>query len=122
MKAFITRTVRKDIDYINGMRVTIKGWNEDTQAVRVETVTGKIFDITKWLDRDLNDMLYYPLRIGYASTILRMAGAELQHVTLYLDVAHAAGAAYTALSRVSSIDKVKLGGPVLKPYFAPCRP
>ena len=51
-----------------------------------EPATGWTIDITKWADPELGEMQYYPLRVGYASTILRMAGADgLPHVTVYLD-------------------------------------
>ena len=121
MKAYITKTIRKDIDYINGMQVTIQGWNSRTQAVRVETKSGRIFDMTKWCDLDLNGMVYYPLRIGYASTILRMAGAELDHVTVYLDYPNVAAAAYTAMSRVATLKQIAFGGKITADHFAPAR-
>ena len=76
-----------------------------------EPATGWTIDITKWADPELGEMQYYPLRVGYASTILRKAGADgLPHLTVYLDVPNAAAAAYTAMSRVSTLDKIKFGG------------
>ena len=121
MKAFLTKTLRKDIDFINGMRVTVKGWDSVTRAVRVETSTGRTISITQWSDPAFGDMMYYPLRVGYASTVLRMAGAELRHVTLYLDVPNVPAAAYTALSRVATLDQVKIGGAFTKAHFTPAR-
>ena len=87
----------------------------------METKSGKTFDITCWSDPELNGLRYYPLRVGYASTILKMAGAELAHVTIYLDVPNAAGAAYTAMSRVSTWDQIKLAGKFSSDHFAPAR-
>ena len=40
----------------------------------------------------------------YASTILRFQGAELSHVTIYLDAKNVPAAAYTAISRVRAAD------------------
>ena len=122
MKAFITKTLRKDLDYVNGMEVTVQGWSQPNRAIRVVTKTGRTFDITRWADPDMDHLAYYPLRVGYASTILRMAGAELQHVTVYLDVPHVSAAAYTALSRVATLKQVKLGGKLTRDHFAPARP
>ena len=52
-----------------------------------------------------------------------MAGADgLPHVTVYLDVPNAAAAAYTAMSRVSTLDKIKFGGAITKAHFTPARP
>lgn len=119
MKAFITRTLRKDLDFVNGMEVTVKAWSQQNEAIRVETKTGRVFDVTKFADPDFDGLPYYPLRIGYASTILRMAGAELQHVTVYLDAPHVGAAAYTALSRVARLDCIKIGGKITRDHFAP---
>lgn len=121
MRVFITKTLRKDLDFVNGMQAKIVGWNPRTEAVRVQTTTGRTFDVTKWADPDLNHMQYYPLRVGYASTIFRMAGAELEHATIYLDVPHAAAAGYTAMSRVSSLENLKFGGHITADHFAPAR-
>ena len=121
MKAFITKTLRKDLDYVNGMQVPILAWSSTNASIRVETKTGRVFEVTRWADPDMDGLSYYPLRVGYASTILRMAGAELDHVTVYLDVPHAAAAAYTALSRVATLGQVKLGGKVTADHFAPAR-
>ena len=121
MKAFITRTLRKDLDYVNGMEVTVVGWSNANEAIRVETKSGRTFDITEWADPEFDGLTYFPLRIGYASTILRMAGAELRHVTVYLDAPNVAAAAYTALSRVSKLDRIKIGGAVTRDHFAPAR-
>ena len=43
---------------------------------------------------------YLPLRLGYAVTLLRVQGATLPHMTIYLDVANVEAAGYVALSRV----------------------
>ena len=69
----------------------------------------------------MEGLSYYPVRIGYASTVLRMAGAELEHVTIFLDVPHAAAAAYTAMSRVSTLKQIKFGGKLTRDHFAPAR-
>ena len=107
------------MDFVNGMEVTVKAWSQQNEAIRVETKTGRVFDVTKFADPDFDGLPYYPLRIGYASTILRMAGAELQHVTVYLDAPHVGAAAYTALSRVARLDCIKIGGKITRDHFAP---
>ena len=45
-------------------------------------------------------VVHYPLRVGYASTLHKMQGATLDHVTIWLDVPNMPAAAYVALSRV----------------------
>ena len=121
MKAYITKTLRKDLDYVNGMQVTVRGWSSAAQAIRVETKTGRVFDVTCWSDPDFGGLARYPLRVGYAWTIIRMAGAELEHVTIYLDVPNIAAAAYTAMSRVATLEQIKVGGKLTSDHFAPAR-
>ena len=119
MKAYITKTLRKDLDFVNGMQVEVIGWSDTTSSIRVRTKTDRTFEVTRWADPDMDHMGYYPLRVGYASTILRQAGAELEHVTIYLDVPNAAACAYTALSRVSTLKAIKIGGKITASHFAP---
>ena len=45
-------------------------------------------------------IVHYPLRIGYASTLHKVQGLTLPHITLWLDIANMPAAAYVALSRV----------------------
>ena len=45
-------------------------------------------------------MTAYAPRPGYALTVQKLRGAELEHVTFWPDVAGARGAAYTAVSSV----------------------
>ena len=50
---------------------------------------------------------YFPIVPGYASTVRKVIGQALQHVTLAFDISMLSPAVgYVALSRVSSIDNV----------------
>ena len=44
--------------------------------------------------------MHYPFRLGYASTLHKVQGATLEHITLWLDIPNMPAAAYVALSRV----------------------
>ena len=90
-----------------------------TVAVRVLTNTGKRFRIWSWTDKELYNLSYYPLRPGYCSTIIKFQGAELKHVTVYLDVPGVPGAAYTAMSRVATANQYLIGGNVNPHHFTP---
>ena len=87
MRVYLTRNVRKEVDFVNGMLATVLGFNRKTKELRVETSTKYTISIYPWTDTDLGNMVYYPVRGGYASTILKFQGAELSHVTLFLDKA-----------------------------------
>ena len=100
MQVYLTKNVRKDVDYVYGMRAEVLGWHSQSRSVRVRTRTGHVVDVWPWSDPDLGDLTYYPVRPGYALTLLKFQGSELPHVTLYLD-AFVPGAAFSEISRCS---------------------
>ena len=61
------------------------------------------------------------MRAGYAGTIYKYQGAELEHVTLWLDRKWCKAAAYVALSRVATDDAHLIGGEVSTDHFAPAK-
>ena len=92
----ITKNINKDCDYVNGMGVVVLGAHK--AGVRVRTDTGYILVIFPWTDED--GTVFLPIRSGYAHTLMKMQGATLQHLTIYLDAANVEAAGYVALSRV----------------------
>lgn len=70
-------------------------------------------------DMDKGGLTYYTLKAGYADTIMKYQGAELEHVTAYLDAEGVPGAAYTVLSCVSYGDDFYIGGVVKPAHFQP---
>ena len=111
MEISITQNVRKEADFVNGMVATVECFYPASAGLRVLTATGSRFVIFKWKNpREPEIPAHYPIRPGYASTIMKYQGAELSHVTVYLDARHVPGAAYTALSRVQSGRQYRLAG------------
>ena len=54
-----------------------------------------------------NGQQYFPIVAGYASTVHKVMGQTLEHITLAFDIRMLSPAVgYVALSRVSSIDRV----------------
>ncbi|CAE8650829.1 unnamed protein product [Polarella glacialis] len=119
MQVYFTRNVDKSRDFVNGMRGTVKSWNASVLALEVRTATGHDVQVFRWTDKDLGNMVYFPVRAGYASTIIKFAGAELPHVTLWLDKPHVPGAAYTGMSRVAYGRDLLIGGNLNKDHFTP---
>ncbi|CAE8671044.1 unnamed protein product, partial [Polarella glacialis] len=119
MQVYFTRNVDKSRDYVNGMRGTVKSWDASVQALEVRTATGHDVQVFRWTDTDLGNKVYFPIRAGYASTIIKFAGAELPHVTLWLDKPHVPGAAYTGMSRVAYGRDLLIGGNLTKDHFTP---
>eukprot|EP00438_Fugacium_kawagutii_P000653 Skav222305 [mRNA] locus=scaffold1249:3867:8406:+ [translate_table: standard] len=118
-KVCFTRNVRKDIDYVNGMDAEVVGYHPGSKAIEVVTATQHRVMVWPWSDMDLGGLTYYPLKAGYADTILKYQGSELEHVTVFLDAEGVPGAAYTALSRVSYGKDVLIGGHVKASHFQP---
>ena len=87
----------------------------------MRAVTGKTFAIVSEYDEKL-DLSYYPLRPGWASTVMKFQGSELDRLIYYCDTPRVPAAAYTALSRVRMMAHVLIGGNVQPDHFTPARP
>ena len=121
MKMYLTRNVRKDIDFVNGMRGTVTGYDAATGGVQILTLTNHRITVYPWTDTDLGNITYYPFKPGYASTILKIQGATLSHAIVFLDTANVPGAAYTAMSRVQYRKDIVLAGALTAEHFMPAR-
>eukprot|EP00439_Symbiodinium_sp_Y106_P008083 s9194_g1.t1 len=108
-----------DVDFVNGMDGQVVAYNARSKAVEVVTTTQHRVVVWPWTYPDLGNLTYYPLKAGYADTIVKFQGAELTHVTAYLDCPGVPGAAYTALSRVSYGKDILIGGAVTAAHFQP---
>eukprot|EP00973_Karenia_brevis_P014889 2032802-Karenia_brevis.AAC.2 len=87
-------------------------------AVVVVTATGRHVAVTLEWDEKL-ERWYYPIRPGYASTVLKFAGSELDRLIVYFDVPYVPAAAYTAMSRVRLQQHIKVGGWITPDHFRP---
>ena len=121
MRVYITQNLRKSTDFVNGMLAEIESYDARTSGLRVVTETGYRNVIFPWTDTNPGhgNRTYYPVRPGYASTVMKYQGAELPHVTLFLDVQGVPGAAYTAMSRVRTGQDILISGRVQPAHFTP---
>ena len=97
------RNVDKEADFINGMEATVVDYDERSSCVHVVTATGRhlaVYPLTDYVE-DCGSVIAYPMRPGYASTVHKLQGAELPHITIWLDIRDARAAGYVAMSRVS---------------------
>ena len=123
MKLYLTDNVRKEDDFCNGMLCTAEYYCKKSKGLRVKTDTGKRLMIYKWNNAFRpGSRAYYPIRPGYASTIMKFQGAGLEHVTIWMDVPGIEGAAYTGLSRVATRKDYLLGGWLRSEHFTPVKP
>ncbi|CAJ1414910.1 unnamed protein product, partial [Effrenium voratum] len=98
MDVFLTKNVRKDVDFVNGMLAKVVSYNPATKGLRVKTRTGHLVEVWRWSDPERPSApSFYPIRPGYCSTIQKLQGAELKHISVYLDARGVPGAAYTAI-------------------------
>jgi ATP-dependent exoDNAse (exonuclease V) alpha subunit len=116
----LTNNVRKEDDFCNGMRCTAEYFDWKSRGLRVKTATGKRLMVFPWNNpHRKGSKAYYPIRPGYASTIMKFQGAGLEHATIWLDAPNIPGAAYTALSRVATRKDYLLGGYLRPGHFTP---
>ena len=123
LRIVTTKNRNKKNDSVNGMTATVSGHNEETNALLVLTQTGKHVSIYLYTDDDVpkGRVTYYPVRVGYANPLHKFQGAELEHVTLWLDRPGSPAAAYVALSRVKKDTDYLIGGVVTPGHFTPAR-
>ena len=119
VQLYLTKNIRKKDDYVNGMLCYAEAWSETSGALRVRTKTGKRLYITPWTDVERGSVTYYPIRLGYASTVQKVLGDEVEHITIWLDMPNLPAVAYTALSRVERSNAYSLAGKLTPAHFAP---
>ena len=107
MRIYLTANKDKENDFVNGMEATVEDYTEG--CLTVHTRTGRRLPVYRTtenyeLHRDGKEdsvvsVSFLPIRQGYASTIDKVQGSTLGHITIWLDcIRQAAG--YVALSRV----------------------
>ena len=91
----------------------------DNGNVLVKTDQNRTLAIHPWTSE--TGVVHFPFRLGYASTLHKVQGATLPHITLWLDVPNFPAAAYVALSRVEYDANWKFVGRPNVHYFTPAR-
>ena len=101
--------------------MAVESYDSRSRCVHVVTETGRQLAVCPLTDYvpDCGYVTVYPIRPGYASTIHKLQGAELEHITVWLDVKKAKAAAYVAISRVQHDADYMLGGRVTRKHFRP---
>ena len=95
-RVMLTKNLNKAIGFVNGMGATVLG--TDGPNIIVQTDQGRRIPIHPVTSP--SRFVHFPLRLGYASTLHKVQGATLKHITRWLDVPNMPAAAYVALSRV----------------------
>ena len=123
MRVTLTRNVNKAIGFVNGMTAEVLGVRGHVIVAR--TRNGSILTIFPFTDTEVEvqgmkrQCTYLPLRLGYATTLVKVQGATLEQVAFWLDVANVPAAGYVALSRVQRDADWKFIGHVTPHHFTP---
>ena len=106
---------------MNGMECDVMGWNERSKCLTVLTKTNVTLAVYHYTDPapEAQGITFFPIRLGYASTIYKLQGAQLDHITIWLDVPGQRAAAYVALSRVRHDADYLFAGQLTKRHFVP---
>ncbi len=123
LRLTLTRNVDKARGYVNGMGATVEGLGR--YGVRVRLDTGAVmmmYPLTE--DVELPDgswkrVTFFPCRLGYSTTLHKVQGATLKHITVFLDIPNVEAAGYVALSRVATDDDWRFLGQMTVHHFTP---
>ena len=120
MRIVLTENLNKRQDFVNGMTATVEAYHDESGCLQVKTRTGKRLAVPCIRERiEGFDVDYFPIRIGYASTIQKVQGQTLEHVTIWLDKPFCKAAGYVAMSRVKTDADYLIAGPVTTRHFVP---
>ena len=124
MRVLLTQNLNKRSDFVNGMSAIVVALDDWAGALVVRTRTNRVLTVylhTTYMDLECGRkrVRSFPLRPGYASTIYKLQGANLEHVTAYLDRPRVPAAAYVAMSRVPRDEDYLIGGHCEVEHFVP---
>ncbi len=117
MKVILTKNLNKAVGFVNGMGAVVLGLDRGNVIVRTEQ--GRRLAVHPWTSEE--KVAHFPFRMGYASTLHKVQGATLAHITLYLDVPNMPAAGYVALSRVQMDAHWRYVGDPGVHHFTPAR-
>lgn len=122
-RIFLTRNLDKENGFVNGMPAVVEGYDAQSQCLRVQTKMGKSLAVHLYTEEVAGhgNVTCFPIRIGYGTTIQKIQGATLSHITIWLDRPGCRAAAYVALSRVETADDYLIAGAVKTKHFVPAQ-
>lgn len=107
-------------DFVNGMVCQVMSFDSKSGCLQVQTATGKRLAVPSIREKvNGNNVDHFPVRVGYASTVPKVQGQTLKHLTFWPDVAGCPAAGYVALSRVRRDEDYLIGGRVHPSHFRP---
>ncbi|CAK0818116.1 unnamed protein product, partial [Prorocentrum cordatum] len=118
MRVGFTANIRPEIDFVNGIEGHVIMM--DHTGVLVKTTTGHMVKVPPYTNPEWRNV-YYPLRLAYATTLMKVQGDTLKHMTLWMDTPGVEAAGYVALSRVQHDRDWKYVGYLQQKHFVPAQ-
>ena len=120
-KIFLTRNLDKENGFVNGMPARIEGYDASSKCLHVVTKLGKTLAVYPYTEevQGHGRITSFPVRFGYSSTIPKIQGTTLEHITIWLDRPGCRAAAYVAMSRVEKDEDYLLAGHLATKHFVP---
>ena len=107
-------------DFVNGMVCQVISFDAKSGCLQVQTATGKRLAVPSIREKvNGHNVDHFPVRVGYASTVPKVQGQALKHLTFWPDVLGCPAAGYVALSRVRRDEDYLIGGRVRPSHFRP---
>ncbi|CAE7622236.1 Pif1 [Symbiodinium microadriaticum] len=113
MRLSLTRNINKGKDHVNGMSCIVEAVNQHSMEVR--TASGRQLDNTVYRST------FFPVRLGYATTLHKVQGSTLEYMAVWLDKPNVRAAGYVALSRVRRDNNWCFFGQLTVEHFTPWR-
>ena len=124
VRVTITRNIDKNKHFINGVSGVVTCMRR--HGVEIELPDGRPLTIHRVHDYSPTGQAlgpaYFPLRVGYATTLHKIQGSTLNHATIWLDVPYVKASAYVALSRVQYDKEWRFAGQLDQRHFRPADP
>lgn len=117
MRIILTQNENKKIGFVNGMGCTVTGVTNGN----IDAITDLGMPIVVHPIHDEHGNAHFPFRPGYASTLHKVQGATLAHVTVWFDLPGIPAAAYVALSRVEYDANWRFIGNPTMHHFTPAK-
>lgn len=115
MRIMLTRNLNKSAGLCNGCFGEVTEFADNLIYI---TMNGEEHIVHRWTDKDVTGT-FFPIVIGYATTLAKTQGFTVPHVTGVPDINGVPGVGYTLLSRVRTIADFNFVCPPETAFFKP---
>eukprot|EP00973_Karenia_brevis_P012234 1660719-Karenia_brevis.AAC.1 len=90
MRVTLTKNLNKEWHFVNGMGATVT--HMGSNGIQVRTDIGNTLWVCPYTDDYISihgeqrRAVYFPVRLGYSTTLMKVQGATLEHMIFWYDV------------------------------------